>query len=107
MAEFALAAQKQGKYFEMHTALMDHRGAQSDEAFLKVAEEVGLDVDKLKVDAKSDDVAKEIAKSMEMAKDLGIRGTPGFVIGDKIYPGYIGVDGVKDAIKAARAASAK
>ena len=40
---------------------------------------------------------------MKIGQDLGIRGTPGFVIGDKIYPGYIGYDAMKSAIADIRA----
>lgn len=103
MAKLALAAHRQGKYFEFHTALMDYRGSQSEEAFLKVAAEVGLDVDQLKKDSESEAVLNEIRTSLDMARSLGIRGTPGFVIGDKVYPGYIGLDGLKNAVKNARA----
>jgi len=104
MATLALAAHRQGKYFEMHTALMDHRGSQSDEAFYKVAESIGLDMDKMKAEVKAEEIMAEVQKTLDMARELGIKGTPGFIIGDRIYPGYIGLEGVKNAIADARAA---
>lgn len=107
MSKISLAAHKQGKYFETHRALMDYRGSQNDEAFYKVAADVGLDMEKLKVDVESADVQAFIAKSKNMAQALGVRGTPGFVIGEKVYPGYIGMDAMRAAIKDARAANAK
>ncbi len=107
MSNISLAAHKQGKYFETHRALMDYRGSQSDEAFYKVASDVGLDMEKLKVDVESPDIQTFITKSKNMAQALGVRGTPGFVIGDKVYPGYIGMDAMRNAIKEARAANAK
>ncbi|PCI55337.1 MAG: hypothetical protein COB36_06850 [Alphaproteobacteria bacterium] len=107
MAGYAMAAHAQGKYFEMHKALMDYRGGQGDEAYLKLAKDLGLDLDKLKIDIKSADLLASIDKSSAMARDLGIRGTPGFIIGDEIYPGYIGLKGLRDAISAARAAQSK
>ena len=102
MAELSLAANKQGKYFEFHKALMEYRGTQSEEAFLKLAEGVGLDTKKLEQDAKSAEVQKEISQIKEMSQVLGIRGTPGFVVGDKIYPGYIGPKGLGEVVKKAR-----
>ncbi len=102
MASIALAAHKQGKYFEMHTALMEYKGGQSDNAFYGLAEKLGLNIEKLKADAGSEDIKAQIRKSTDMAKTLDIRGTPGFIIGDKIYPGYIGLEGLRDAIKKAR-----
>ena len=107
MAGYAMAAHAQGKYFEMHKAMMDYRGGQGDEAFIKLATGLGLDIDKLKVDAKSAETVASIEKSSAMARDLGIRGTPGFIIGNEIYPGYIGMDGLRKAIKEARAAQGK
>ncbi len=102
MAEYALAAKMQGKYFEMHTALMDYRGVQNDAAFINLATNLGLDVEKLKTDAASQAVASEIAKSLDAGRALGIRGTPGFVVGNKIFPGYIGTDNLRNAVKDAR-----
>jgi len=106
MASLTMAAHEQGKYFEMHKALMDYRGSQSEEAYNKLAEDIGLDVEKMRADANSAKIIASIEKSSEMARVLGIRGTPGFIVGDQIYPGYIGLDGLRKAIKEARAAKA-
>lgn len=106
MAAIALAAHKQGKYFEMHVALMDYRGSQSEEAFLELAKNTGLDVEKIKTDVSDPATRNSFQENISLANNLGIRGTPGFIIGDKIFPGYIGLEGLRDAIKEARAASA-
>ena len=106
MAALSMAAHKQGKYFEMHKALMDYRGTQSDDAYNKVAKDAGIDVELMNKDAKSSEILSAISKSSEMAVNLGIRGTPGFIIGDQIYPGYIGLDGLRNAIKEARSPKA-
>ena len=103
MATLALAAHDQGKYFEMHKALMDYRGSQSDDAFYKLAESLGLDMAKMKAAVTSEEMQAEITKSMDMARALGIKGTPGFVVGDRIYPGYIGTDALRKAVADARA----
>lgn len=102
MAALALAAHKQGKYFETHKALMDYRGSQSEEAFFKLAEGLGLDMEKMKVDVKSPDVQKAVDEAKEMAQALNIRGTPGFVVGDEVYPGYIGIEALRKAVNDAR-----
>ncbi|MGH1403850.1 MAG: DsbA family protein [Alphaproteobacteria bacterium] len=107
MAMISLAAHQQGKYFEMHKALMDYKGNQGDEAFYKVAEGLGLDVEKLKADVESPAMAANIKKFLERGQSLGIRGTPGFVVGDKVFPGYIGLKGLRDAVATARKAAEK
>ncbi len=105
MASVAMAAHKQGKYFEMHLALMEYAGPKNQAAYEKLAKDLGLDVEQLKKDMVSDEINAQIQEAIQMARSLGIRGTPGFVIGDNIFPGYIGLDGVRNAIKEARAAA--
>ena len=102
MAEISVAAHKQDKYFEVHQALMDYRGPQSADKYYELAEKAGVDVEQLKKDMKSAEVQSRISKNMQMAADLNIRGTPGFVIGGKLFPGYIGMKRLKDGIEEAR-----
>lgn len=102
-AQWALASHKQGKYFEFHQAVMEHQGPKTEEELTKIAEKLGLDVKKMKEDAASDEVSSTIAADMKASAEIGIRGTPAFIIGDQFFPGYIGKDGLLDAIKKHRA----
>lgn len=101
-ALWALAAHKQGKYFEFHKAVMQHRGAKNETTLSKLAADLGLDVERLKKDAASGDVAKELAESIELARKIGINGTPAFIVGEQFFGGYIGHDGLVRAIAAER-----
>lgn len=101
-AQWAEAAHKQGKYFEFHTALMEKPSAKDEILFKKIAKEVGLNFDQLKKDANSDSVKDAIEKSMQIARDIGISGTPAFIINGKLYPGYLGKDRMTKAIEEAR-----
>ncbi len=107
MAKMAMAAYKQGKYFEAHKALMNFRGTQTEENYLNALKEAGLDVEKIKTDMASPDIDMAIQKHLKIANELNIRGTPGFVIGDQLHPGYIGLDGLKMAIQDARSGQKK
>ena len=91
-ARYALAARKQGmdKYWKLHAALLKHRGQVNGDVVLKVAKDVGLDVEKLKEDSKSPEIDKTLDLNLSLANALGIRGTPAFVIGDKLVPGALG-----------------
>jgi protein-disulfide isomerase len=96
-AKAAMASLKQGKYWEFHVALMKERQVTKDNV-LKIAEKVGLDVARLKVDMvdpKLDQVLKETA---DIAQKLGIEGTPGFVIDSRVNVGFVPADGIKDII---------
>lgn len=101
-AQAALASAKQDKYLEFHDALMAHRGQLSDEIVFDVAKSVGLDVDRLKADMDSDEVAGEIQANLQLAQAIGIRGTPAFIIGDEIVPGAVGLSELERLIAAAR-----
>ncbi|KUO58385.1 MAG: disulfide bond formation protein DsbA [Alphaproteobacteria bacterium BRH_c36] len=83
----ALAAKKQGKYWEMHSALLTYRGSVDGESALKIAAKLGLDAEKLKADMDSAEVTGEIDKVRELAQKMGINGTPHFLVGDRTIAG--------------------
>lgn len=88
-ARAALAAARQGKYREMHDRLMRHRGALDEAKIMAIAERAGLDIPKLRADMAAHEIEAAIEANLELAGRLGIRGTPAFVIGDKVIPGMM------------------
>lgn len=98
-AQWAMAAYKQDKYFEFHSALMEFRGPKEEKQLMKMAKDLKLDVEKMKKDAASPEVQAMIDADVELARTIGINGTPAFIVGETLYPGYIGEDGMLDAIK--------
>lgn len=102
-ARAALAARKQGKYLEMHNALMGMRGKVEADTVLRVAGEIGLDIGKLKADMQSPEIEEHIATSMRLAEALGFNGTPSFVIGDQLIPGFVEKAQLAEVVSAARA----
>jgi protein-disulfide isomerase len=106
-ARAALAAREQGKYEDFHWALMAERSRKDEAAVLRIAAEVGLDVEKLKADMEGQAVADHIAQSNDMAKALGFTGTPSFVIGEEAVFGFVPKDDLAGLIEAAREAPAE
>lgn len=100
----ALAARYQNKelYVPFHNALMESRGVFSERRVLDIASEVGLNVDQLRRDMASSDIESTISRNYAHAEALGIQGTPGFVIGDQVIPGYINRDQLRTLIQEAR-----
>jgi len=82
-ARWALAAHNQGKYTEFHTQLMKSKGRINDQMLENLATSLSLDVAKLKKDAQSDKISKHISENRALAQQLGVTGTPGFIIGDE------------------------
>lgn len=105
MAEYSLAAHKQGKYFDYHQKIMHFSGPKEAAQLEKLAKDAGLDVDQLKKDAKSDEIKASIDKSIEIARAVGIRGTPGFIIGTDLHRGYLGPGGIASELKKIRTAA--
>jgi protein-disulfide isomerase len=68
----------------------------------KVAASVGLDIDRLKQDAKSPDIDKQLKANRQLGTVLDIDGTPAFVVGTTIVPGAISLEELKQLIANAR-----
>jgi protein-disulfide isomerase len=98
-SEIAIAAAKQDKYFEFHRTLMAKPGPATEEKALKVASEIGLDMDKLKKDRESPETASLIEKNLQLGTAMGVEGTPAFFVGDQTIPGA--PDDLKKIISAA------
>jgi len=98
-AKWSLAAKKQDKYFAFHTALMGHQGGKDEETFKKLATDAGLDAEKLAKDKAAPEIEAEIKKHIETAQSLGIQGTPGFLINEQIFRGYIPYDVIQKTLK--------
>ena len=88
-AKAALAARNQGKYEEFHWAMMGMSGRAEEASVLRIAKEVGLDIGQLRRDMEAPEVQEHIASSMRLTQALGFNGTPSFVIGDALVPGFV------------------
>lgn len=87
-AKAAIAAHNQGKYLQMHNALMTAQGDLSPEQIFQIAASVGLNVEKLKADMDKPQVEATITAMRDQATNLNIGGTPGFVINGKLVSGF-------------------
>ena len=85
-AKAALAAHKQGKYFEMHQKLFTEPGKADKEKALRIAKELGLDVDQLEKDMADPEIQKSLDQAKDLAQKLGLQGTPLYLIGDHVDP---------------------
>ncbi|KZZ23193.1 hypothetical protein A3753_04320 [Sulfitobacter sp. HI0082] len=88
-AKAALAAREQGKYEEFHRALMGMEQRAEEASVMRLAEEIGLDIEQLRTDMEAPKVQEHIDESMRLTQALGFNGTPSFVIGDDMVPGFV------------------
>ncbi|MFL2932277.1 MAG: DsbA family protein [bacterium] len=93
----ALAAHLQGKYKTLHAKLMEKKFQDLEQIFL-LAKESGLNIELLKKDMNSQKIQDTIFKTRKLAIFIGVRSTPTYIIGNKIYPGALNVEQLKTII---------
>ena len=90
------------KYFQFHKALMEDRSRLSSPTIMRIAKKLGIDVTQIQEEMGSEEIDKMLLRNQELAKNLGIRGTPAFIIGDKIIPGAVDLFYIKKLISEIR-----
>ncbi len=86
-ARAALAADKQGKYKEMHFALMEQKRLSGD-VIRETAEKIGLDMKRYDADLADPTIDQHINDTLLLANRLpALTGTPFFVVGDEYVSG--------------------
>ena len=101
-ARASMAAEKQGKFFAYHAALMELSGRLTEKRVIQTARRVGLDIEILVRDMADPAIESYLDQTLELAQALGINGTPAFLFGDQLVPGAIEEDRMRALIAAAR-----
>ena len=91
-AKAALAAGKQGKYWEFRDRLYADMSRLNDAGYVKLAGELGLDLAKFNADRRSPDVAATITADQKEAAGLSLRSVPFFYVNGIPVKGAKSVD---------------
>jgi protein-disulfide isomerase len=103
-AKSALAAQWQGKYLLAHDALISGpRLAQQDQVD-STLRSAGVNLATLKSDlaSHSEDINGLLTRNNVEARALGLKGTPGIVIGRQLLPGTADLSALQHVVKSVR-----
>ena len=93
-AEASLAAQDQGKYWEMHDMLLSRSPKLDKASLISYAEELGLDVKKFTESIDSGRHAKDIDRDIQLAESIDLYNTPTIfingiqIIGERPFDAY-------------------
>ena len=111
-AQVALAAQNQGQYAALHKALLQSNTQLSSSIVLEAAKKAGINTDRLKQDMNNKAISQELDNNFTLANQLGIRGTPSFLLASDIdnpsrmkvvfIPGVATESSLRDVIKQLR-----
>jgi len=91
-AKAALAAKRQGQFWEYHDRLFAQAGGLGEGLYEELAEDLGLDVPKFNADRASQGIADQVEGDMARAKDLGVTGTPTFIVNGVVVRGARSTD---------------
>jgi protein-disulfide isomerase len=106
-AKAALAAHRQGKFWELHDALFSgRRGVEADD-LEATAQEVGLDMDRWNADRDDPAIEQMIAEDEALAHELGLRSTPGTFVNGRFVGGAQPAEAFDALIEEERAAASR
>lgn len=88
-AAAAIAAQQQGKFWQMHDALFAHRRDLSRPTILALARETGLDMKRFETDLDSAETKKTVARDLQDGDHAGVEGTPSVFVNGRKYNGSL------------------
>ena len=102
----AIASSFQGRHEAFHHALMMTKGQLDDTAIKSAATKAGVNWSRLERDmvGRREDIDLLIARNFDLATDIGIAGTPAFIIGDRQSNGALDYRALKLEIADARKA---
>lgn len=101
-ARAALASRKQGKYVAFHNEMMKAQGAFDEPAVMMMAQRVGIDTAKLRLDMDSPEIEDILKRNFALAEALRLNGTPSFVVGDALIRGGRNYESMQALVDQAR-----
>jgi len=97
-ARAAIAASRQNLYNDFHKRMMESKGSFDESQLFDIAEDVGLDVVRLKKDMELRGVQGILDDTKVLADKLSISGTPAIIVGEELIRGAIGKERLKSLI---------
>lgn len=90
-------------YGDFHRDLLAVPGTVDEQRAIAIAEEHGVPASKLETAMNSPEIGQALEQANIMANQLAITGTPGYVVGDAVLHGAVGIDLLKASIDNVRA----
>jgi len=100
-ARMALAAAEQGRFEEFHSAMFaaDNLSAENIEL---AARQSGVDVDRAQAAIDAGLYDSQLQNNVFLAQNMGLSGTPAWVVGDQVLSGAVGTETLNAAVAEAR-----
>jgi RNA polymerase sigma factor (sigma-70 family) len=102
-AEASLAAEAQGKFWELHDLMIANQDDLSRDAIVALAKQGGLDDKKLAAALDNHTYKPDLKKEVDAAVEVGVKATPEFLINGKDFTGARPIEDFRAQIDAALA----
>ncbi len=100
-ARMALAAAEQGRYEEFHSAMFAAENLSAENIEL-AARQSGVDVERAQAAIDAGLYDSQLQNNVFLAQNMGVSGTPAWVVGDQVLSGAVGTDTLNAAVAEAR-----
>jgi protein-disulfide isomerase len=98
-----LAAQRQGGYFKLHDAVMAGGPPPTRDSLRAAADKLGLDGARMLRDMDDESIKARLTNNLDLAKQIGIDGTPAFIVGTHMIAGAATIGELRRAVAEVRA----
>ena len=100
IARIAVAAYRQspGKFPELHTRLMESRGALTQDGILDALHSLKFDVDQVERESQSEEIKRYLEQVRSLSEDMKISAVPAFAMGNKLVLGAVSADQVQSLL---------
>ena len=95
-ARMALAAAQQGRFEEFHNAMFSFENIEA------AAQQAGLDMAGARTAIEAGAFDNQLQNNVFLARNMGISGTPAWIVGNQVFSGAVGPEALSDAIAEAR-----
>ena len=94
LAKYAVAISEidQNKFIKFHNFILKNKGQINKEILSNLMDDLGIDKDNIQERMKNEEISLKLKNDYDLANNLGLRGTPAFIIGNEIIFGYIGYE---------------
>jgi protein-disulfide isomerase len=101
-AEAVEAAAAQGAFWPVYDAFLGHQDALGPQDITRIAQELGLDVERLWLEIRRHEYASRVAEDVASADSSGVSGTPTFFINGHRHQDAYDIDTLSKAVRLAR-----
>ncbi len=94
LAKYALIISEidKKKFVKFHNLILTNKGMINDNILTSILKKLNIDKNYVENKINDEEINQKLKNDIDLARNLGLRGTPAFIISDEIFFGYIDKD---------------